>query len=83
MSAKFKITYAGADEAVVLSVRPIDILRIEREAGPNGMEATIESSYKLAWMAARTELDFESWLEGIDDIEPVEQPADKDAAPSS
>lgn len=69
MATKFRVTEGGKE--TVFSVRPKHILKIERESG--GLEASIEASYKLAWLASDSDLSFEDWLENVDDIEPIDE----------
>ncbi|MFZ9392580.1 MAG: hypothetical protein ACO28P_01370 [Ilumatobacteraceae bacterium] len=80
MATKFSVTYADSDEPVIVSVKPRDILRIERESG--SIEATVEASFKLAYYASGSKASFDEWLEGVDDIEPVEQPGAESANPT-
>jgi hypothetical protein len=75
-TTKFTVVFEdGTSE--IFKVRPKDILRIERESG--GLSASVESSYKLAWMASGTKDGFEEWLDTVEDIEPV----DEDTTPES
>ena len=69
MATKFKVVSDGTE--TVYSVKPKHILKVEREGG--GLEATIESSYKLAWLAADSGKSFDEWLEDVDDIEPLDE----------
>ena len=69
MATKFNVI--KGDEETVYSVKPKHILKVEREGG--GLEATIESSYKLAWLAADSGKSFDEWLDGVDDIEPLDE----------
>ena len=69
MATKFKVI--KGDEETVYSVKPKHILKVEREGG--GLEATIESSYKLAWLAADSGKSFDEWLDDVDDIEPLDE----------
>ena len=69
MATKFDITIDGKMET--FTVKPKHILSIERESG--GISANIESSYKLAYLATESKLSFEDWLDGVDDIEAVDQ----------
>ncbi len=69
MATRFMVLQNG--EETVYTVKPKHILKIERESG--GLEANIESSYKLAFLATGSELSFEEWLDGVDDIEPMDE----------
>lgn len=69
MATKFRVITGG--EETVYSVKPKHILKVEREGG--GLEATIESSYKLAWLAADSGKSFDEWLDDVDDIEPLDE----------
>ena len=69
MATKFKVV--KGDEETVYSVKPKHILKVEREGG--SLEATIESSYKLAWLAADSGKSFDEWLDDVDDIEPLDE----------
>ena len=69
MATRFIVTENGED--TVYTVKPKHILKIERESG--GLEANIESSYKLAYLATGSELSFDDWLDGVDDIEPMDE----------
>ncbi len=69
MATRFMVLQNG--EETVYTVKPKHILKVERETG--GLEANIESSYKLAFLATGSELSFEEWLDGVDDIEPMDE----------
>lgn len=69
MATRFKVL--EGDTATVYTVKPKHILKIERESG--GIQADIESSYKLAWLATGTSEKFEEWLDHVDDIEPIDE----------
>ena len=69
MATRFKVMADG--EETVYTVKPKHILKIERESG--GLEANIESSYKLAYLATGSELSFDDWLDGVDDLEPMDE----------
>lgn len=78
MATQFKITMEDGGELTV-KVKPKHILRAER-SGAN--EATAESTYRLAWFASGTELDFDDWMDSVDDIEPLfDEEPDADAVP--
>lgn len=81
MATKFKVYYEGNPEAIVVTVKPKHILKIEKESG--ALAATAESTYKLAWYASGNPDTFETWLDGIEDIEPDEPiSTSEDANPS-
>jgi len=69
MATVFQVTY---EDGVVADVRvkPRHILTVERTGG--SLDATIEASYKLAWLASQSTDSFEDWLDGVEDIEPLE-----------
>lgn len=78
MSApKFKITINGKE--TILVAKPRHILKSMREdVDPNLKDVTAgESGYRLAWHAAGTELSFESWIESLDDLEPLKDTDDE------
>lgn len=66
MATKFKVTVGGV--TTEYTVKPKHILKSER-LGKS--EAPVESTYHLAWYASGSELPFEEWMEGVDDIEPI------------
>lgn len=78
MATQFSVKYDDIDEAAVYTVKPKHILKVERETG--GLEASIEASYTLAWMASGTEAAFDEWLDTVEDITPLG--ADEDADPN-
>lgn len=69
MATRFVVSENG--EETVYTVKPKHILKIERESG--GLEANIESSYKLAYLATGSDKSFDEWLDGVDDIEPMDE----------
>jgi hypothetical protein len=74
MATRFKIDLG--DEEVVVKVKPKHILMAER-SGNN--EATAESTYRLAWMASESDLDFDAWMDTVEDIEPLFDDDDAEA----
>jgi len=73
MATVFKVEYESGDVQEV-RVKPRHILSVERTGG--SLDATIEASYKLAWLASQVSESFEDWLEGVEDIEPVDVDGD-------
>jgi hypothetical protein len=69
MATQFTVQYEDGAKKTY-TVKPKHILKVEREGG--GLSASIESSYKLAWLSSNTEKTFDEWLEIVDDIEPVD-----------
>ena len=76
---KLAITIDGAVHEV--SVRPSDLVSFERTYNLDWNEARqspkMEYTFFLAWHAAKrealTDLDFEAFLDAIDDLDPVEE----------
>lgn len=67
MATRFKIETEDGGELIV-KVKPKHILKAER-TGAN--EATAESTYRLAWLACDTDLEFDEWMDTVDDITPL------------
>lgn len=63
---RFKIT--TPDGEVLVKVKPKHILKTERLGS---VEASAESTYRLAWLASETDQEFDEWIESVDDIEPL------------
>ena len=78
MATIFKVDYEDGD-TVEVRVKPRHILSVERTGG--SLDATIEASYKLAWLAAQSDLSFEDWLDTVDDIEPIEVEGEEEERP--
>jgi len=74
MATVFKVTYEDGAISDV-RVKPRHILTVERTGG--SLDATIEASYKLAWLASQTSESFEDWRVGVDDIEPFDTDDDE------
>ena len=64
-----KFTIISGEKSETFTVKPRDILRSERD-GRND-EAPIESTYRLAWYASGSDLEFDEWIGGVDDIIPI------------
>ena len=79
MATKFNVAFEDG-RVEEYTVKPKHILRVEREAG--GLEASIESSYKLAWLSSGAKESFEKWLDTVDDIAPVEDEPTTEANPT-
>ena len=69
---KFTVMYEGGEE-VTYAVRPKHLVLAERNGG---VEATVESSFKLTWLASGSDLDFDSWLDLVEEIVPVDAEAE-------
>ncbi len=70
MATKFSVVYDNGTTEIYM-VKPKHILKIERDKG--GLDASLEASYSLAWLAAATGLGFDEWLDTVEDIAPVDQ----------
>ena len=68
MATKFTVVYDNGNTEIY-TVKPKHILRIERDNG--GLDASLEASYSLAWLAAASDLSFDEWLDTVEDIAPV------------
>ena len=66
---KFTVAYEGGEEETY-AVRPKHLVLAERNGG---VEATVESSFKLAWLASGSKMDFDTWLDTVDEISPVDE----------
>ena len=67
MATQFKITKSGKEE--IVTVKPKHVLRSEREGGI--AEASVESTFRLAYFASGSTQDFDEWIEDVDDITPI------------
>lgn len=66
---KFAVKYEDGTDAVY-PVKPKHLLKAERSGG---VEANVESSFRLAWLASGADESFEDWLEGVEEIAPAEE----------
>lgn len=74
MATKFTVAYEdGTTETY--TVKPRHILAIEKSNKGKGMDSTIESAYRMAYLASGSEDTFEAWIDTTADIEPVEDDA--------
>jgi len=80
MATIFKVDYEDGN-TVEVRVKPRHILAVERTGG--SLDATIEASYKLAWLASQTPESFEDWLDTVEDIEPLDTEGDEEERPTS
>lgn len=79
MATQFSVKYDDIDDVVVYTVKPKHILKVERESG--GLQASIEASYMLAWMASGSDVTFDEWLDTVEDITPLGVDEDVEANP--
>ena len=75
---KFKIIVDGQEE--IVRVKPKHILKTERMGT---VEASAESTYRLAWLAAGSDLSFDDWIESVDDIEPIFEGEEEEVPPTT
>jgi hypothetical protein len=66
---KFAIKFEDGSDAVY-AVKPKHLLKAERTGG---VEANVESSFRLAWLASGSDAEFEEWLDTVDEIAPAEE----------
>lgn len=66
--AQTKFRIVKGDEETVVALKPKHMLKIEREY--KDLEP-IESTYHMAWMASGEDVDFDTWIDGVDDIIPI------------
>lgn len=67
MQTKFRIVMG--DQETILKVKPKHIVLSERDGF--GKEPSVESTYRMAWIASGTDLDFDEWLDLVDEIDPI------------
>lgn len=67
MQTRFKIT--TGDQVEIIKVKPMHIVLSERAGF--GKEPSAESTYRMAWIAAGSEMNFDEWLNSVDDIDPM------------
>lgn len=80
MATRFKIEMEDGSE-LILKVKPKHILRAERSGSS---EASAESTYRLAWFASDSDLEFDEWMETVDDIVPlIDEEIDGDVPPTT
>lgn len=66
---KFVITFDDGTEET-FPVKPKHLLKAERTGG---VEASVESSFRLAWLASGSDQDFDDWLDTVAEISPGDE----------
>lgn len=78
MATRFKIDTPEGE--LIVKVKPKHILKTERLGS---VEASAESTYRLAWLASETDLEFDEWIDTVDDIEPIFDEEKEEAPPTT
>lgn len=65
---KFVVKFEDGTEET-FPVKPKHLLKAERTGG---VEANVESSFRLAWLASNSTEEFEAWLDTVDEILPAD-----------
>jgi hypothetical protein len=75
--AMTKFTIVRGDETETVVVKPRHVLRIEREFNE---QEPVEITYRMAWMASGTDMEFDAWMDTVDEITAIlpEDLEDKD-----
>ena len=74
MATRFEVSYEdGSTE--VYTVKPRHILAIEKANKGKGIDSTIESAYRMAYLASNSDKTFDEWVDSTAEIEPVDEEA--------
>ena len=64
---KYVVTYENGD-VKEYKVKPRHLVQHEHETKKDG-DDTLTKGYKLAWIAAQSEVSFKQWLDLVDDVD--------------